>query len=314
MPLAHARRRSSRASRRCSASRTSDPRRAGDAVPPAASPRRRGSRRAPPSAPVGSGNSICGRRTGCCARRQRVVRVRVAQLGDAADVAGVQPRHLDALLALRRPTRWLSFSAPLARGVVQLVAVGDRAREEAEERSRRRRAARDCVLKTCAANGASSFAWISTVASPSAPLNACSSSISNAFGISSTIVESTALRAVVQLAETQKSGKSSMRFIASFIAGDRLVARDLAAFEVALEQRVVGGGDRLDQLRVVAVELRLRPRRECRSPRTRPSSRRACRLCAFFVKRLTTPWKSAPSPTGTSIGMTLLVRRVLICW
>ena len=39
--------------------------------------------------------------------------------------------------------------------------------------------------------------------------------------------------------------------------GDGLVARDLLAVEVALEQRVVGGGDGLDQLVVVAVELRL---------------------------------------------------------
>ena len=50
----------------------------------------------------------------------------------------------------------------------------------------------DIVLKTCATHCASSFAWISTVASPSAPLNAWISSISNAFGITSTIVESTA--------------------------------------------------------------------------------------------------------------------------
>ena len=35
------------------------------------------------------------------ARGERVVRVRVAQLGDAADVAGVEPRHLDAIAALR---------------------------------------------------------------------------------------------------------------------------------------------------------------------------------------------------------------------
>jgi hypothetical protein len=43
--------------------------------------------------------------------------------------------------------------------------------------------------------------------------------------------------------------------------GDRVFARDLTALEVALQQGIVGGGDRLDQLLVVLVEGGLEFRR-----------------------------------------------------
>src|SRR5678810_58069 len=66
------------------------------------------------------------------ARRKRVVRMRVAQLGDAADVAGVELGNLDALLTLR-DREVVQLLGATARDVVQLVAVGDRAGEEPEE-------------------------------------------------------------------------------------------------------------------------------------------------------------------------------------
>ncbi len=87
--------------------------------------------------------------------------------------------------------RWLSFSTPLRVALYNsspLLIVPENSRKNVTSPT----CGSDVVLNTCAAHGPSSFAWISTVASPSAPLNACSSSISNAFGISSTIVESTA--------------------------------------------------------------------------------------------------------------------------
>ena len=64
---------------------------------------------------------------------QRVVGVRVTQLGDAADVARVQLRHFDPLLADRH-TQVVQLLADVARGVVDVLPVFHRARVDAEQR------------------------------------------------------------------------------------------------------------------------------------------------------------------------------------
>src|SRR5205814_9120333 len=66
-------------------------------------------------------------------RGQRVVRVRVTQFGDTADVAGVQTWHLRAVLALA-DGQVVQLLDATPRRVVDLVAVGDRARIDAEIR------------------------------------------------------------------------------------------------------------------------------------------------------------------------------------
>ena len=192
MPLAESRRRSSRASRRCSASRSvgsSSCSRCSPACSFSSSARLTGVHRhlherlgeadLRAGAPDARASRAC-RSCACCAAWRRS---RCRRRAAAATSMRSRPCAID---------RWFSFSAPLRVALYSSSPLCDRAGEEAEdadvadvrlalrledergERARRRwRGSRP--------------SW-----SPSAPVNAWSSSISYAFGISSTIVESTA--------------------------------------------------------------------------------------------------------------------------
>ena len=147
-------------------------------------------RRARPSDTSGSGKSICGRRTGC----SRVDSVSFVCVLRSLATQPMSPAWRRGTSMRSRPCateRWFSFSAPprvALNSSSPLAIVPEKRRKNVTSPT----CGSDVVLKTCAANGASSFAWISTVVSPSAPLKAWTSSISYAFGISSTIVDSTA--------------------------------------------------------------------------------------------------------------------------
>ena len=78
-------------------------------------------------------------------------------------------------------------------------------------------------------------------------------------------------------AQQQKSGKDLAALHAFLHRRDFFVARDLAAVEVALEQRVVGRRDRLEQLAVVAVEALAILGRDVRLSYAPPA--RAVELC-----------------------------------
>ena len=76
--------------------------------------------------------------------------------------------------------------------------------------------------------------------------------------MSSTIGREHRLHAVVQFARHAEE-REELHALHGFLhPGDGFVAGDLAALEIVLEQRVVGRRDGLDQLSVVAIELRLR--------------------------------------------------------
>ena len=220
-----------------------------------------------------SGNSISGRRTGCCRVDSVsfvcVFRSFATQPMSPACSRGTSMRSFPCAIE-----RWLSFSAPLRVALYSsspLLIVPEKTRKKVTSPT----CGSDVVLKTCAAHGA---VVLGVDLDRRVALGALEGvQLFHLVGVRHQLDDRREhrLRAVVQFARDAEEREELHALHRLLHSGDGLVARDLAALEVVLEQRVVGRRDRLDQLVVVAVELLLRLGAECRSPRIRRSSRRA---------------------------------------
>ena len=189
-------------------------------------------------------------------RRERVVRVRVAELRHAADVAGVQPVDLDALLAAR-DREVAELLDDVARRVEHLLPGRDAPRENAEvghvadvrlgvrlEHERgERRAVVGVDLDGLLAFGTLERVDLLHLERRRHELHDLGEERAHAD------------HALARDAEQREQIRALHRLLH---AADRLVAPDLGPFQIPLEQRVVGGADRLDQLLPVLVEARLR--------------------------------------------------------
>ena len=204
---------------------------------------------------------------------QRVIRVGIPELGHAADVASMKARHLDAVAALRH-RQVIQLLRDVARDVVQLVAIADGTRQHAKEahvahvrlalcleHDGRERSVVICMnLDRTVALGPSECVDLFHFPRVGHQLDDC---------------RQHGPRAVVERGRCAEERKQLAAFHRILHGGDGLVARYLFTVQVALEERVVRGGNRLDQLRIVAVELRLHL---CRHVGlfVRPASRAPC--------------------------------------
>ncbi len=192
---------------------------------------------------------------GVLLRGERVVRVRVLELGDAADVARVELLHLDAVASL--PHREMpELLHDVARGVVHLLPVHHHPRQDAEEgdvthvRLRLRledEGAEGSVvlgvdLDGVVAFGAGERVELLHLVRRRHELDDLGEERSRAEGLLGGDAEE----------------REELALLHPFLhRGDGGVARDLVPLEVRLEERIVGGGDRLDQVLIVAIEVRL---------------------------------------------------------
>ena len=170
--------------------------------------------------------------------------------------------------------RWFSFSAPLRVALYSsspLSIVPEKRRKNVTSPT----CGSDIVLKTCAAHGPSSFAWISTVASPFGALERVQ--LLHLVGVRHELDDRREhrLHAVVQFARTRRragrapcasSLPSSRRWLRR---GRSLRPRDSARAACRRSPRSTRSAHCSSDRTAPA------PRRGCRSLRTRPSSRRA---------------------------------------
>ena len=155
--------------------------------------------------------------------------------------------HLDALLA-QRDREVASFSALLARGVHDLLAVHDRAAEHPEEREladvRLGRGLEDERRERAVVVGRGAR-------SPDRGRGALGLLGRRLAGLRhelDDLVEQRAHAVASACRSRRRAGRPRPRSIACLHRVERLLARDVAALEVALEQRLVGGGERLLEL------------------------------------------------------------------
>src|SRR5213078_4635142 len=138
--------------------------------------------------------------------------VRVAQLGDDADVAGVQLRDLDPLLA-DGDAEVIELLRELARRVPDFLTVPETMRNKVTSPT----CGSETVLNTCAASGPGSSAF-SVRRSALPHFCASTGGVSCGAGHSSTSLFSSARVPYVSSAAPQNSGNSSPFVIPAFIA------------------------------------------------------------------------------------------------